>query len=272
MLPHTRPGGMAGLLEILVDQGGRADLHILADELSLEVDALLPTVDTAVLLGMLNLEEGDAIITPGGPGLRASATFRSAKPSFARPRSPMFRCLRQMQQALKAKVEPHSSRRILPGPARRTFQRRRSAPPAGNRHPVGTLRGTLRLRCRQRQADAHREPDLPVPLPRSSLQQPDSASSGAARPAGSRWAWAFPDRHRRISFLCSPPSSASTPSAVPGSGPSRSKPKFRRTRAALPLYALYSLVRILVAYALEPGLCARLRLCRGQIQARGDRS
>src|SRR5271169_6371898 len=49
MLPHTRPGGMAGLLEILSDLGGRIDLHRLADELSLEVDALLPTVDTASL-------------------------------------------------------------------------------------------------------------------------------------------------------------------------------------------------------------------------------
>ena len=66
MLPHTRPGGMAGLLEILADQGGRVDLHRLADELSLEVDALLPTVDTAVLLGMLRVEEGDAVITPEG--------------------------------------------------------------------------------------------------------------------------------------------------------------------------------------------------------------
>src|SRR6266436_2598918 len=27
MLPHTRPGGLAGLLEILADQGGRVDLH-----------------------------------------------------------------------------------------------------------------------------------------------------------------------------------------------------------------------------------------------------
>src|ERR1700683_1211542 len=53
MLPHTRPGGMAGLLEILCDQGGHVDLHHLADELSLEVDALLPTVDTAVLLGFV---------------------------------------------------------------------------------------------------------------------------------------------------------------------------------------------------------------------------
>src|SRR5262250_970385 len=57
MLPHTRPGGMAGLLEILEDHDGRADLHVLADELSLEVDALLPTVDTATLLGLLNLQE-----------------------------------------------------------------------------------------------------------------------------------------------------------------------------------------------------------------------
>src|SRR5277367_1501819 len=85
MLPHTRPGGMAGLLEILMDQGGRADLHKLADELSLEVDALLPTVDTAVLLGMIRLEEGDAIITPEGEAL-PKRTFRRAKRSFARRR------------------------------------------------------------------------------------------------------------------------------------------------------------------------------------------
>src|SRR5277367_5153176 len=56
MLPHTRPGGMAGLLEILVDQGGHADLHVLANVLNLEVDALLPAVDTAVLLGLLKVE------------------------------------------------------------------------------------------------------------------------------------------------------------------------------------------------------------------------
>src|SRR3981189_696422 len=46
MRPHTRPGGMAGLLEILADQGGRVDLHRLADELSLYVDARRPSADT----------------------------------------------------------------------------------------------------------------------------------------------------------------------------------------------------------------------------------
>src|SRR5690349_16936955 len=50
MLPHTRPGGLAGLLEILVDRGGRVDLHRLAEELSMDLESLLPTIDTAALL------------------------------------------------------------------------------------------------------------------------------------------------------------------------------------------------------------------------------
>jgi NitT/TauT family transport system ATP-binding protein len=102
MLPHTRPGGMAGLLEILADQGGRADLHRLADELSLEVDALLPTVDTAVLLGLLRVEEGDAIITPLGQEF-ASANIQTRKTIFRKAAIANVPLIRQMEQALKAK-------------------------------------------------------------------------------------------------------------------------------------------------------------------------
>src|SRR5271155_1561419 len=102
MLPHTRPGGLAGLLEILMDQGGRADLHKLADELSLEVDALLPTVDTAVLLGMLRLEEGDAIISPEGQAL-AQADIQARKAIFRKAALAHIPLLAQMQNALKAK-------------------------------------------------------------------------------------------------------------------------------------------------------------------------
>jgi NitT/TauT family transport system ATP-binding protein len=102
MLPHTRPGGMAGLLEILIDQGGRADLHKLADELSLEVDALLPTVDTAVLLSMLRLEEGDAIITPEGQAF-AQADIQARKAIFRKAALANIPLLAQMQNALKAK-------------------------------------------------------------------------------------------------------------------------------------------------------------------------
>jgi NitT/TauT family transport system ATP-binding protein len=103
MLPHTRPGGMAGLLEILTDQGGRADLHRLADELSLEVDALLPTVDTAVLLGLLRVEEGDAIITPLGQEF-ASADIQTRKTIFRKTAIANVPLIRQMEQALKAKA------------------------------------------------------------------------------------------------------------------------------------------------------------------------
>jgi NitT/TauT family transport system ATP-binding protein len=104
MLPHTRPGGMAGLLEILADQGGRVDLHHLADELSLEVDALLPTVDTAVLLGLLRLEEGDAIITPEGQAF-AKADIQTRKAIFRKAALANVPLLRQMEQSLKAKSD-----------------------------------------------------------------------------------------------------------------------------------------------------------------------
>ena len=102
MLPHTRPGGLAGLLEILADQGGRADLHVLADELSLEVDALLPSVDTAVLLGLLKLEEGDTIITPEGSAF-AKGDIQERKTIFRKAALNNVPLLRQMEQALKAK-------------------------------------------------------------------------------------------------------------------------------------------------------------------------
>jgi NitT/TauT family transport system ATP-binding protein len=104
MLPHTRPGGMAGLLEILADHGGRADLHRLADELSLEVDALLPTVDTAVLLGLLRVEEGDAVITPEGQ-IFAQADIQGRKSIFRKAAIANVPLLRQMEQALKSKSD-----------------------------------------------------------------------------------------------------------------------------------------------------------------------
>jgi NitT/TauT family transport system ATP-binding protein len=104
MLPHTRPGGMAGLLEIVADHEGRVDLHHLAAELSLEVDALLPTVDTAVLLGLMRLEEGDAIITPEGQAF-AKADIQTRKAMFRKAALANVPLLRQMEQSLKAKSD-----------------------------------------------------------------------------------------------------------------------------------------------------------------------
>src|SRR5471030_1879415 len=66
MLPHARPGGVAGLLEFLIDKGGREDIYRLADDLAFEIDDLLPIVDAAQLLGFLKIEEGDVAITDSG--------------------------------------------------------------------------------------------------------------------------------------------------------------------------------------------------------------
>jgi NitT/TauT family transport system ATP-binding protein len=66
MLPHARPGGIAGFLELLEDRDGRDDLYKMADELGLGVDDLLPIVDAAVILGFAVVREGDVEATPEG--------------------------------------------------------------------------------------------------------------------------------------------------------------------------------------------------------------
>src|SRR5258707_2585041 len=66
LLPHARPGGIAGLLEVLVDSGGGEDLYHLAERLLMEVDDLFPIVEAAVRLGISELNEGDVDITPPG--------------------------------------------------------------------------------------------------------------------------------------------------------------------------------------------------------------
>src|SRR6202046_441294 len=66
MLPHARPGGVAGLLELLMDRGGEEDLYHVAETLLLEVDDLLPILDAAVMLGFATAHEGDVKITPQG--------------------------------------------------------------------------------------------------------------------------------------------------------------------------------------------------------------
>ena len=66
MLPHARVGGISGLLEIIVDLGGREDLPKLAERLRLDIDDLLPTVDAAVMLGFAEVSAGDVTITAEG--------------------------------------------------------------------------------------------------------------------------------------------------------------------------------------------------------------
>jgi NitT/TauT family transport system ATP-binding protein len=104
MLPHARPGGVAGLLELLLDKGGRDDIYRLADDLAFEVDDLLPIVDAAQLLGFLKIEEGDAAITPSGAEFANSEILRQ-KELFRDAAVEHVLLLRQIRRALESKSD-----------------------------------------------------------------------------------------------------------------------------------------------------------------------
>ncbi|MGA3263386.1 MAG: nitrate/sulfonate/bicarbonate ABC transporter ATP-binding protein [Terracidiphilus sp.] len=104
MLPHARPGGMAGLLELLLDKGGRDDIYRLADDLAFEIDDLLPIVDAAQLLGFLTVEEGDVAITESGAEFANSEILRQ-KELFRDAAVQHVLLLRQIRRALESKSD-----------------------------------------------------------------------------------------------------------------------------------------------------------------------
>lgn len=104
MLPHARPGGIAGLLELLIDRGGRDDIYHLADELAMEVNDLLPIIEAATLLDFIRLEEGDAEITPEGRAF-AAADILTRKLLFKDAALKHVILLRQIERALRAKAD-----------------------------------------------------------------------------------------------------------------------------------------------------------------------
>ena len=104
MLPHARPGGVAGLLELLLDKGGRDDIYRLADDLAFEIDDLLPIVDAAQLLGFLKVDEGDAAITESGAEFANSEILRQ-KELFRDAAVTNVLLLRQIRRALESKSD-----------------------------------------------------------------------------------------------------------------------------------------------------------------------
>jgi NitT/TauT family transport system ATP-binding protein len=104
MLPHARPGGIAGLLELIIDLGGRTDIYRLADELAFEIDDLLPIVDAASLLGFLQVGEGDVSITTAGHEYAESEILKQ-KEVFRKAALEHVLLLRQITRALSNKSD-----------------------------------------------------------------------------------------------------------------------------------------------------------------------
>ncbi len=104
MLPHARPGGIGGLLELLNDRGGKDDLYRVADELQMEVDDLLPIVEAAALLGFARTDKGDVAVTAEGKAF-AEADIATRKRLFRDAALAHVTLLQQMRQALASKSD-----------------------------------------------------------------------------------------------------------------------------------------------------------------------
>ena len=104
MLPHARVGGIAGLIELLHDRGGREDLFRLSEELVMDVEDLLPILEACVLLGFATLKEGDVQITPGGVRF-ADADIQQRKTLFREAALERVTILKQIDSVLKRKSD-----------------------------------------------------------------------------------------------------------------------------------------------------------------------
>ncbi|MEU1630621.1 nitrate/sulfonate/bicarbonate ABC transporter ATP-binding protein [Streptomyces sp. NPDC020096] len=107
-LPEVSVGGLAGLLEILAARGGEDGLAEISDELSFEIDDLLPLVDAAVLLGLARTEGPRITLTEQGREF-AAADILTSKQLFARHAAQHAPLVRAIIQALAA-TEGHQLR------------------------------------------------------------------------------------------------------------------------------------------------------------------
>jgi len=104
MLPHARVGGIAGLIELLQDRGGREDLFRLSEDLVMDVEDLLPILEACALLGFALLKEGDVQITPLGTAF-AEADIQQRKILFRKACLDRVTILKQIDSILKRKSD-----------------------------------------------------------------------------------------------------------------------------------------------------------------------
>ncbi|MBZ5611465.1 MAG: AAA-associated domain-containing protein [Acidobacteriia bacterium] len=104
MLPHARPGSIAGLVELLNDRGGKEDLYRIAEELLMELDDILPIVEAATLLSFVKSEHGDIELTSSGKAF-AEADISTRKVQFREAALAHVTLLQQMNSALQSKSD-----------------------------------------------------------------------------------------------------------------------------------------------------------------------
>ena len=104
MLPHARPGAIAGLLEIMNDHSEKEDLYHLADKLLMDFADLVPIVEAATLLGFAKSGKGDVEITPEGKAF-AQADISDRKLLFRQAALANVPLLQQINCSLTGKSD-----------------------------------------------------------------------------------------------------------------------------------------------------------------------
>jgi NitT/TauT family transport system ATP-binding protein len=104
IIPHARPGGISGLVELLQDRGGEEEIYHVADDLRLEVDDLLPILEGAQLLGLATANEGDVRLTDSGKAY-AEADINSRKTIFREAVLEHVSLLQQIHSSLHKKTD-----------------------------------------------------------------------------------------------------------------------------------------------------------------------
>jgi NitT/TauT family transport system ATP-binding protein len=104
ILPHARVGGIAGLLELLHDRGGREDLFRLSEDLVMDVEDLLPILEACQLLGFAWLKEGDVQLSAQGAEF-ADADIQARKVLFRQAALEHVTILKQIDSILKKKSD-----------------------------------------------------------------------------------------------------------------------------------------------------------------------
>ena len=104
ILPHARVGGIAGLVELLHDRGGREDLFRLSEELVMDVEDLLPILEACQVLGFAWLKEGDVQLSREGVKF-ADADIQARKVLFREAVLEHITILKQIASILKRKSD-----------------------------------------------------------------------------------------------------------------------------------------------------------------------
>jgi NitT/TauT family transport system ATP-binding protein len=100
-LPEVSAPGLSGLLEILSARGGQDGLAELAEDLSFEVDDLLPLVDAAEMLGLARVHDAQLELTDAGREF-AAADIDASKILFGKLISERAPLIKAIMRALHA--------------------------------------------------------------------------------------------------------------------------------------------------------------------------